>query len=158
MMGLTEANTELLKQNEETSDLANRRLKIDARYGFPIGSPSGSSVETDYFLPLYPAILVRSFDLPVDGLQNALKEWVGQSGGADTNGIKPYAAVLADWLQNSGLPLGQPTSPDAPPKGAILVLDVTLYSQLNSGVNQLPLLRLSDLRLDLSIVAAPKAA
>lgn len=163
MMGLTEANTELLKQSEETSALANRRLKIDARYGFPIGSPSGSSVETDYFLPLYPAILVRSFDLPVDGLQNALKEWVGQSGAvgqpadADTNGVKPYAAVLADWLQNSGLPLGQPTSPDAPPKGAILVLDVTLYSQLNSGVNQLPLLRLSDLRLDLSVVAAPKA-
>jgi hypothetical protein len=153
MMGLTETNTELLTQDEGTTAPANRRLKIDARYGFPIGSPSGSSDDADYFLPLYPAILVRSFDLPVDGLQNALKEWVGRSGDAGTNGIKPYAAILAEWLQNTGLPLGQPTSPDTPPKGAILVFDVTLYSQLNSGSNQLPLLRLSDLRLDLSVVA-----
>ncbi|HEX8367279.1 MAG TPA: hypothetical protein VF604_01810 [Pyrinomonadaceae bacterium] len=155
MMGLTETNAELLTQSEGTTDLANRRLKIDARYGFPIGSPSGSSLETDYFLPLYPAILVRSFDLPVDGLQEELTKWVGKSGDSGTSGIKPYSAVLADWLQNSDLALGQPTSPDAPPKGAILVLDVTLYSQLNSGTNQLPLLRLSDLRLDLSVVAAP---
>ena len=155
MMGLTEVNTELLAQNEEVSALENRRLKIDARYGFPIGSPSGSGDEAKYFLPLSPAVLVRSFDLPVDGLQNALKEWVGQSGDPANNGVKPYAAVLADWLQNSSLPLGQPTSPDAPPKGAILVLDVTLYSQLSSGANQLPLLRLSDLRLALSVVAPP---
>jgi hypothetical protein len=153
MMGLTEVNLGLLAKNEGTTALANRRLKLDARYGFPIGSPSGSSVEAKYFLPLSPAVLVRSFDLPVDDLQNALKEWVGKSGDLGTNGIKPYAAVLADWLQNSNLPLGQPTSPDAPPQGAMLVLDVTLYSQLNSGSNQLPLLRLSDLRLELSIVA-----
>jgi hypothetical protein len=155
MMGLTETNIGLLTQSEGTAALANRRLKIDARYGFPIGSPSGSSFEADYFLPLYPAVLVRSFDLPVDGLQNALKEWVGQSGDPATNGIKPYAAVLADWLRNSDLPLGQPASPDAPPEGAMLVLDVTLYSQLNSGSNQLPLLRLSDLRLELSAVKSP---
>jgi hypothetical protein len=154
MMGISEADTGLLTENEGTTALANRRLKIDARYGFPIGSPSGTGSETDYFLPLYPAVLVRSFDLPVDGLQDALKQWVGQSGDPGVNGVKPYAAVLADWLQNSGLPLGQPASPDAPPQGAILVFDVTLYSQLNSGANQLPLLRLSDLRLQLSVVAA----
>jgi hypothetical protein len=153
MMGLTEANAELLTQSEGADALANRRLKIDARYGFPIGSPSGSGDQADYFLPLYPALLVRSFDLPVDGLQNALKEWVGQSGDAGTDGIKPYAAVLADWLQSVGLSLGQSTSPDAPPEGAVLVFDVTLYSQLSSGTNQLPLLRLSDLRLPLSVVA-----
>jgi hypothetical protein len=157
MMGLTESQTELLPQGEVTGTPANRRLKIDARYGFPIGSPSGSNYDTDYFLPLYPALLVRSFDLPVDGLQDALKEWVGQSGDPGTNGIKPYAAVLADWLQSVDLPIGQPTSPDAPPKDAMLVLDVTLYSQLSSGTNQLPLLRLSDLRLALSVIAPPKA-
>lgn len=155
MMGLSEANADLSAKGEFTAAPENRRIKIDARYGFPIGSPSGSNYDTDYFLPLLPAVLVRSFDLPVDGLQNALKEWVGQSGDAGTNGIKPYAAVLADWLENIGLPLGQPTSPDAPPTDAMLVLDVTLYSQLSSGANQLPLLRLSDLRLALSIVAPP---
>jgi hypothetical protein len=153
MMGLSESSSELLAKAETTTALANRRLKIDARYGFPIGSPSGSSYDSNYFLPLNPAVLVRSFDLPVDGLQTALTQWVGLSGDPGTNGIKPYAAILADWLQSSGLPLGQPSSPDAPPKGAILVLDVTLYSQLSSGANQLPLLRLSDLRLDLSAVA-----
>lgn len=157
MMGLTEGNNEP-PQGETAGAPANRRLKIDARYGFPIGSPSGSSDDTDYFLPLYPAVLVRSFDLPVDGLQDALKEWVGKSGDPGTNGIKPYAAVLADWLQSVDLPLGQPASPDAPPQGAMLVLDVTLYSQLSSGTNQLPLLRLSDLRLALSAVAPPDAS
>jgi hypothetical protein len=154
MMGLTETNPGVSTQIEGTAPPANRRLKIDARYGFPIGSPSGSSVEADYFLPLYPALLVRSFDLPVEGLQDALKQWVGQSGDAGTNGIKPYAAVLAECLQSFGLQIGQPGSPDAPPDGAILVLDVTLYSQLNSDSNQLPLLRLSDLRLELSVVKA----
>lgn len=155
MMGLTETKPELLTQSEGTASPANRRLKIDARYGFPIGSPSESSGEADYFLPLYPVLLVRSFDLPVDGLQEALKKWVGQSGDSGTYGIKPYAAVLAEGLQNLGLQVGQPSSPDAPPAGAILVLDVTLYSQLNSGSNQLPLLRLSDLRLQLSVVKSP---
>ena len=155
MTGLAEANSQLSAQETVAGTLANRRLKIDARYGFPIGSPSGSGYDTDYFLPLLPVVLVRSFDLPVDGLQNALKEWVGQSGDAGTGGIKPYAAVLADWFENISLPLGQPTSSDALPADAILVLDVTLYSQLSSGANQLPLLRLSDLRLPLSVVAPP---
>jgi hypothetical protein len=159
MMGLSETSADLLASSgAETTALANRRLKIDARYGFPIGSPSGSNLDPNDFLPLYPAVLVRSFDLPVDDLQNALRQWVGRSGDAGTGGVKPYAAVLADWLQTTGLPLGQPSSPDAPPKGAILVFDVTLYSQLSSGANQLPLLRLSDLRLDLSVVAPVSAA
>jgi hypothetical protein len=155
MMGLTESDTDFSERSEGASDLANRRLKIDARYGFPIGSPSGSSDESTYFVPLAPTVLVRSFDLPVEGLQGALEEWVGKSGDPGSNGLKPYAAVLADWLENAGLLLGQPLSPDAPPTGAMLVLDVTLYSQLNSGSNQLPLLRLSNLCLDLSVVAPP---
>lgn len=155
MMGLVEADSQLSARETVAGTPENRRLKIDARYGFPIGSPSGSGYDTSYFLPLLPAVLVRSFDLPVDGLQDALKEWVGQSGDPETGGMKPYAAVLADWFENIGLPLGQSMSPDAPPSDAILVLDVTLYSQLSSGANQLPLLRLSDLRLPLSVVAPP---
>lgn len=155
MMGLAESHTESSANKSVAGTPENRRLKIDARYGFPIGSPSGSGDDTDYFLPLLPAVLVRSFDLPVDGLQNALNEWVGQSGDAGTGGMKPFAAVLADWFERIGLTLGQPTSPDAPPANAILVLDVTLYSQLSSESNQLPLLRLSDLRLPLSVIAPP---
>ena len=99
MLGLSESSSELLAKAETTTALANRRLKIDARYGFPIGSPSGSSYDSNYFLPLNPAVLVRSFDLPVDDLQNALTQWVSRPAIPGTNGIKPYAAVLADWLQ-----------------------------------------------------------
>ena len=158
MMGLAVGDNALSTSTNgaAASTPQNRRLKIDARYGFPIGSPSGSGTDAIDFLPLVPIVLVRSFDLPVDNLAAALASWVGLSGDVGAGGIKPFAAVVANSLLEAGIPLGQPSSADAPPSGAILVLDVMLYSQLSTGQNQLPLLRLSDLRLDLLVVAAPK--
>lgn len=129
---------------------SQRRLKIDARFGYPIGSPSGTSTSADRFVPLLPAVLVRSFDLPVEGLAAALDAWVGTSGDTGES-PEPYAAVLAQWLQSEGLSLGAGSSP----AGAMLVLDVTVYSRLSTGGNQVPLLRLSQLRLQLSAVAPP---
>ena len=135
-----------------------RRIKIDARYGFPIGAPSGSGDQADTLVPLSPMALVRSFDLPVEGLEAAIKTWVGQSGNPGKDGLKPYAAVLADWLTaQHGIVLGKPADPNAPPQGAFVSLDVTLYSQLDAASNQQPLLRLSDLRLELAAVKTPGA-
>ncbi|WP_425100135.1 hypothetical protein [Tropicibacter sp. S64] len=134
-----------------------RRLKLDVRYGFPIGGPSGTSEQAVDLVPLTPVVLVRSFDLPVDGLKEAIDGWVGLSDGAAVDGVKPFAAVIADWFAAQGIALGQSTAPNAPPEGAFLSFDITLFSQLESGKTQLPLLRLSDLRLTLTAVKAPGA-
>lgn len=157
MMGLASDVDDPAGRGTSDPSLANRRLKVDARYSFPIGSPSGTGTQTGVFLPLTPVVLVRSFNLPVTGLESALRGWVGASGDSAVEGMepKPYAAVLADWLTTAGIELGDAESPNRPPPGAMFVFDVTLYSQLSTNVHPLPLLRLSNLRLDLSVVAAP---
>jgi len=156
MMGLIESADALLAAaaaEGEQAPLTHRRLKIEARFGFPLVPPARQDDPPVDFLPLSPAVLVRSFELPVDGLEQALTEWVGLSSGAAENLLQPYAKVLYDWLQGAGMVFGDPANPDAPPDGAFLSLDVTLYSQLSSGTNRQPLLRLSDLRLALQIIA-----
>ncbi len=157
MMGVAEGVEPLsaLAKDAPASTLEYRRLKIDVRYGFPIGAPSGSSGQALDFVPLVPVVLVRSFDLAVDGLKEAIEAWVGLSSGDSVNGTASFAAVLADWFANQGIALGNPGAQNAPPPGAFLAFDITLFSQLDQGKNQQPLLRLSDLRLALDVVKAP---
>ncbi|MFW2543896.1 hypothetical protein ACN2XU_14740 [Primorskyibacter sp. 2E107] len=157
LMGLDEISGTLssVRMDDVSAMAENRRLKLDVRYGFPIGAPSGSSAQAMNLVPLMPVVLVRSFDLPVAGLKQAIEGWVGLSN--DTGDLKPFAAVLADWFTAQDIALGQSGAPNAPPPGAFLSFDITLFSQLESGLNQLPLLRLTDLRLDLSVVKAPGA-
>lgn len=144
-----------LAKDAPASTLEYRRLKLDVRYGFPIGAPSGSSAQAVDLVPLVPVMLVRSFDLPVDGLKDAIDAWVGLSSDAGTGGTKPFAAALADWFKGQDIAIGDSTAPNAPPPGAFLAFDITLFSQLEQGKNQQPLLRLSDLRLDMDVIKAP---
>jgi hypothetical protein len=51
--------------------------------------------------------------------------------------------------------MGSASAKDASPAGAMVVLDVTLYSRLTNDYRLVPLLRLSQLRLQLSTVAPP---
>lgn len=158
MMGIAKSVAPLpaLASGAPASTVKTRRIKLDVRYGFPIGSPSGSGDQARDLVPLMPMVLVRSFDLPVATLEQAIQQWVGLSTDAGTGDIKPFAAVVADWLTTQhGIVLGNPSSADAPPAGAFLAFDVTLYAQLQSGNNQQPLLRLSDLRLQLDVVKSP---
>jgi hypothetical protein len=157
MMGIAAGVEPLhaLAQDAPASILEYRRLKLDVRYGFPIGAPSGSSGQAFDFVPLMPVVLVRSFDLPVKGLKEAIAGWVGLSNGTGSSGITPFAAVLAGWFSSQGIALGDPSAQNAPPPGAFLAFDITLFSQLDQGKNQQPLLRLSDLRLALDVVKAP---
>lgn len=157
MMGIASGLDPLpaLAQDGPASTLQYRRLKLDVRYGFPIGGPSGSSGQASNFVPLTPVMLVRSFDLPVNGLQEAIDAWVGLSNGGGTDATLPFAAAIANWFASQGIALGQPDMPNSPPSGAFLAFDITLFSQLDQGTHQQPLLRLSDLRLELGAVKAP---
>lgn len=105
------------------------------------------STEAAFCVPLKPAVLVRSFELPVEGMSEALSH-AGDTGSES----EPHAAILAQWLESEGFGFGA----NASPAGAMVVFDVTLYSRLPTGGTHVPLLRLSQLRLQLSVVAPPQ--
>lgn len=119
-----------------------RRLKIDCRYAFPIASTTGVSNYDDAFMPLNPAMLVRSFNVPNTDQAAALTEWVGSSSSSST-----YAGAIADWVSGKGLVFGADTTP----QGNKLIFDITLYAQLSDS--KLPVLRLSNLQLTIKDVA-----
>ncbi len=107
-----------------------RRLKVACSYRFPVAAVVGGSDTS--IAPLVPIVLARSFDID----------------GHEADQVSDFAVMYADaittWAKDNGVVLG----PQATPKGAVLVFDITLYAAL-AGVNT-PVLRLGNLELTLT--------